>query len=59
MADTGTAIPGLVRLGKDAEQVANLYPRPQHPASEAWTAFPVEIPAGLRKLADGHCGYGN
>ena len=59
MADTGTPIPGLTRLGQDAEQVANLYPRPAHPAAETWKTYPVEIPAELDKLASGHCGYGN
>jgi hypothetical protein len=64
MADTDAAIPGLTSLGKDAEQVAALYPRralPRRalPTAAVWQAFPVEIPAGLNKLAEGHCGYGN
>jgi hypothetical protein len=58
MAENGTAIPGLKRLGHDAEQVAALYPRRVLGAPDAWKAFPVEIPADLNKLADGHCGYG-
>ena len=59
MAQNGASIPGLKRLGQDAEQVAALYPRRVIATSDAWKAFPVEIPAGLNKLAEGHCGYGN
>jgi hypothetical protein len=59
MAQNGAAIPGLKRLGQDAEHVAALYPRRASANADAWKAFPVEIPDGLNKLAEGHCGYGN
>ena len=59
MAENGTATSELTQMGQDAEQVATLYPRHLPPTSDAWKAFPVEIPAGLNKLAEGHCGYGS
>ncbi|HEX3828956.1 MAG TPA: hypothetical protein VHV82_16975 [Sporichthyaceae bacterium] len=59
MAENSAAIPELTQMGEDAEQVAALYPRGLPPTSDAWKAFPVEIPAGLNKLAEGHCGYDN
>jgi hypothetical protein len=59
MPESGASIPGLKRLGQDAAHVAALYPRRVIPTSDAGKAFPVEIPAGLNKLAEGHCGYGN
>jgi hypothetical protein len=59
MTERGASIPGMQRLGQDAQQVAALFPRRLPVVTEAWKAFPVEIPAGLNKLAEGHCGYGN
>jgi hypothetical protein len=58
MPEYGAVIPDLESLGRDAEQVAALYPRRASATSDAWKASPVEIPDSLNKLAEGHCGYG-
>lgn len=61
MADSrsNVATPGLARLGKDAELVAQLYPIPGATQPARSRIGSLEIPADLHGLTAGLAGYGS
>jgi hypothetical protein len=61
MADSRSniATPGLARLGKDAERVAQLYPVPGAAVRAHSQIESLDIPQDLHELTAGLAGYGN
>jgi hypothetical protein len=61
MADSrsNVATPGLARLGKDAERVAQLYPVPGTAVRPRSQVGSLDIPRDLHELTAGLAGYGN
>jgi hypothetical protein len=61
MADSRSNVttPGLARLGKDAERVAQLYPVPGAAERTRSQTGSLDIPENLHELTAGLVGYGN